>query len=415
MPHTALSTNLEFDVRRVRSDFPCLDQEVRGKPLVYLDSAATAQRPNCVIEAVERYYSTYNASVHRGVHALAARATEAFEGARRTLRGFVNARSADEIVVTKGCTEALNLVASSYGSAHLKPGDQILVSTLEHHSNIVPWQMAAQRSGAVVCPIPIDDAGVLDLEALDRLLRCPTAVVAVNHVSNALGTINSVKEIAERAHRAGAIVVVDGAQAGPHLPIDVQDLDVDFYTISGHKMYGPTGVGVLYGRLELLRAIPPYQGGGSMIHTVTFDNTTFAEPPAKFEAGTPPIAEFIGLGAAADYVLGIGRENIAGHEHEVLEYGRTLLSAIEGVRLIGNAPDRCGILSFVIEGVHPHDVGTVLDTEGIAVRAGHHCAQPLMDRFGLAATVRASLGMYSTREEMDALALGIRKVKEVFL
>ncbi|MBI5706752.1 MAG: cysteine desulfurase [Armatimonadetes bacterium] len=406
---------MEYDVRRVRSDFPCLDQEVRDRPLVYLDSAATAQRPSCVIGAVERYYSTYNASVHRGVHALAARATDAFEGARRSLQGFVNARSADEIVVTKGCTEALNLVASSYGSAQIKPGDQILVSTLEHHSNIVPWQMAAQRSGAVVRPIPIDDAGVLDLEALDRLLRRPTAVVAVNHVSNALGTINPVKEIATRAHRAGAIIVVDGAQAGPHMPIDVQALDADFYAISGHKMYGPTGVGVLYGKLDLLRAIPPYQGGGSMIHTVTFEKTTYAEPPAKFEAGTPPIAEFIGLGAAAEYVLGLGRENIVAHEHEVLEYGRGLVGEVEGVRIVGNAPDRCGILSFVIDGVHPHDVGTVLDTEGIAVRAGHHCAQPLMDRLGLAATVRASLGMYSTKEEMEVLVAGIRKVKEVFL
>lgn len=404
----------EFDVASVRRDFPCLHQEVRGKPLVYLDTAATAQRPQCVIDAVSNFYSKYNASVHRGVHALGAKATDAFEEARQTMVRFVNAARPEEIVVTKGCTEGLNLAAQSLSSLILRRGDTILVSNLEHHSNIVPWQIAAERTGALVRPIPVSDACEIDLDAFAELLDLKPRIVALGHVSNAVGTVNPLRHMIRMAHDAGALVVVDGAQGGPHAVIDVQDLDADFYALAGHKMYGPTGVGALYGKHELLKAIPPYQGGGSMIASVSFEGTTYAEPPAKFEAGTPPIAEFIGLGVAANYMMEIGRAAIAQHEVAVAEYGRKLLSKIEGIRIVGEAKARCGILSFVMEGVHPHDVGTILDTEGIAVRAGHHCAQPLMERLGLSATARASLGMYSTMEEMDALAGGLDRVREVF-
>lgn len=414
MAGTAQESSTAFDVRAIRRDFPCLDQSVRGKPLVYLDSAATAQRPKCVIDAVSGYYSEYNASVHRGVHLLGAKATDAFEAARATMRRFLNAQSDSEIVVTKGCSEGLNLVASSWGSANLTPGDEILLSNLEHHSNIVPWQMVAQRTGAKIRVIPIDDAGDIRLDAFGQMLGPKTKVVGLMHVSNAIGTINPLKQMIRMAHEVRAITAVDGAQAAPHLAVDVQDLDADFYAIAGHKMYGPTGVGVLYGKLDLLKAIPPYQGGGSMIKSVSFERTEFADPPTKFEAGTPPIAEFVGLGAAADYVSGAGSDRIATHEQEVAEYGRALLREIEGVTLIGSPREQCGIISFLVEGVHPHDVGTILDMQGVAVRAGHHCAQPLMERLGLPATVRASLGMYSTREEMEALAEAVKGVKEVF-
>jgi cysteine desulfurase/selenocysteine lyase len=366
-----------------------------------------------VIEATREYYERDNASVHRGVHALSERATAAFDSARSSLRRFLNGASDQEIILTKGCTESLNLVASSYGRANLKPGDEILLTTMEHHSNIVPWQIVAEQTGAKVRPIPIDDRGQVLLDEFSSMLSERTKVVGIVHVSNALGTVNPVKQMAKRAHEAGAIVVVDGAQAGPHLPIDVRELGADFYSLSGHKMFGPTGVGILYGLERLLDAMPPYQGGGSMISSVSFEGTTYAELPAKFEAGTPNIAGMIGLGAAAEYLMGLGRERLAAYEHELTEHGMRALAQVDGVRLIGTADGKTSILSFLIDGFHPHDVGTVLDREGIAIRAGHHCTMPLMKRFGIAGTARASLALYSTRAEIDALVAGVRKVREV--
>ncbi|MEW5707325.1 MAG: cysteine desulfurase [Pseudomonadota bacterium] len=399
---------------RWREDFPVLKQQVYGKPLVYLDNAATSQKPAAVIEAERRYYEEYNANVHRGVHALSQKATDAYEGAREKVARFLNARSAREIVFVRGCTEGVNLVAQSYGRAVLKPGDEVLITAMEHHSNIVPWQMACQQTGAVLKVAPINDAGEMVFEEFERLLSERTKIVAAVHVSNALGTINPVGRIVERAHAVGAKVLLDGAQAAPHVPVDVQALDCDFYALSGHKIYGPTGIGALYGKEALLAAMPPYQGGGDMIKVVTFEKTLYNDLPYKFEAGTPNIAGAIGLGAALDYVAGIGMEAIAAHEHALLEYATEAVAGIKGLRLVGTARQKAGILSFVMDGVHPHDIGTILDHQGVAIRAGHHCAMPVMDRYGVPATARASFALYNTREDVDALVAGLRKVQEVF-
>ena len=398
---------------RLREDFPILHRTVHGKPLVYLDNAATSQKPQCVIDGEARYYAELNANIHRGVHALSQQATDAYEAARDTVRRFINAARREEIVFVRGTTEAINLVAASYGQ-RLRPGDEILITEMEHHSNIVPWQLLCERSGAVLRVAPIDDAGELMLDEFERLLGPRTRLVAVTHVSNALGTINAVKRIVDLAHAKGIAVLIDGAQAAPHLEIDVQALDCDFYAFSGHKLYGPTGVGVLYGKAALLEAMPPYQGGGDMIREVTFAKTTYNDLPYKFEAGTPNIAGVIGLGAAIDYVSAIGLDAIAAHEHELLAYATEQARAVSGLRLIGTARDKASILSFVLDGVHPHDVGTILDGEGVAVRTGHHCAMPVMEHFHVPATVRASFALYNTRAEVDALLRAVRKAQEVF-
>lgn len=403
-----------FDVEKIREDFPILKQKVHGKPLVYLDNAATSQKPKAVIDAIAHYYLADNANIHRGVHELSQRSTHAYEATRGKLKKFLNAPDAHEIIFVRGATEGLNLVAASYGHKCVKAGDEIIVSALEHHSNIVPWQMVCQSVGATLKVIPMNDRGELLLEEYEKLLSPRTKVVAVAHVSNALGTVNPVKEIAALAHRQGAVVVVDGAQSVPHMKIDVQALDCDFYAISGHKMFGPTGIGALWGKAKLLKSMPPYQGGGDMIRTVTFEKTTYNTIPHKFEAGTPHIEGGIGLGAAVDYLLAIGMDHIAAYEHELVEYGTEALARVEGLRIVGTAKDKASVLSFVIDGVHPHDIGTVLDRQGIAVRTGHHCAQPVMDRFGVPATTRASLAFYNTRQEIDALVAGLAKVKEIF-
>ena len=403
-----------FDVEAVRGDFPILQRTVHGKPLVYLDSANTAQKPRAVIEAVSQVYETCYANVHRGVYQLSAQAEQAFEGARAKLQRFVNAASPKEIVFVRGTTEAINLVANSFGRSQLKPGEEILVSAMEHHSNIVPWQLLCQQTGAVLRVAPISDAGEILLEELERLIGPRTKLVAVGHVSNALGTLNPVRRIVELAHARGVPVLVDGAQGAPHLPVDVRGLDCDFYAFSGHKMYGPSGIGVLYGKAHLLEAMPPWQGGGDMILSVSFEKTSYNAIPYKFEAGTPNIAGSIALGAAVDYLTRLGMDRIAAHEQALLEHGTRVLSEIPGLRLIGTAREKAGVLSFVLDGVHPHDIGTVLDYEGIAIRTGHHCAQPVMERFGVPATARASLGIYNTREDLDALGRGLRKVKEMF-
>jgi cysteine desulfurase/selenocysteine lyase len=414
VPIRGKAANRSFDVERIRKDFPILQTKVHGHPLVYLDNAATSQKPRAVIDALVRYYEGENANIHRGVHYLSQIATEEFEKARETVRAFVNAARASEIIFTRGTTEALNLVAQTYGKTNVGAGDEVLITAMEHHSNIVPWQMLCAEKGAKLRVAPMNDEGELLLAEYEKLLSAKTKVVAVGHVSNALGTINPVKQMIAAAHAKGAVVVVDGAQAVPHLKVDVQDLDADFYAFSGHKMYGPTGIGVLYGKQALLEAMPPYQGGGDMISSVTFEKTTYNKVPHKFEAGTPDMAGVAGLMAAIDYMNGIGIEKIAAHEHELLEYATEVIGAIEGVRLIGTAREKAGVLSFVLDEVHSHDIGTILDQQGIAVRTGHHCAQPVMDRFGIPATVRASFAMYNTKGEVDALALGIRKVREVF-
>jgi cysteine desulfurase/selenocysteine lyase len=403
-----------FDVERIREDFPILKQEAYGKPLVYLDNAATSQKPQAVIDALVRYYTSENANVHRGVHLLSERSTGQYEGARRKVQKFLNAARPEEIVYTRGTTEGINLVAQTYGRQNVARGDEILISALEHHSNIVPWQMLADEKGAHLRVAPIDDRGEVILEEYERLLGPRTKIVALAHVSNALGTVNPVRRMIALAHEHGAVTVIDGAQAVPHMPIDVRALDCDFYVLSGHKVFAPTGIGILYGKTRLLEAMPPWQGGGDMIRTVTFARTTYNDLPYKFEAGTPDIAGAIGLGAAIEYLNGIGLDEIAAYEHELLEYGTAALDAISGVRLVGQAREKAAVLSFVIEGVHPHDVATILDRQGIAVRAGHHCAQPVMDRYGLSATSRASLAFYNTKDEIDALARGIESVKEVF-
>lgn len=403
-----------FDVEKIRRDFPILKMKVLGHPLVYLDNAATSQKPQSVIDALVRYYEGENANIHRGVHYLSQIATEAFEQARETVRAFVNAARASEIIFTRGTTEAINLVAHSYGRANVGAGDEVLITAMEHHSNIVPWQMLCEEKDATLRVIPINDRGELLMDELPKLLGPRTKLLAVTHVSNALGTINPLREIVEIAHSHGVPVVVDGAQAVPHLKVDVQELDCDFYVFSGHKVYGPTGIGVLYGKRALLEAMPPYQGGGDMIRSVTFEKTLYNDLPYKFEAGTPNIGGAIGLGAAIDYINHLGIENIAAHEHDLLTYATEALSAIPDVRLIGTAADKAAVISFIIEGIHPHDIGTILDREGIAIRTGHHCAQPVMQRFRIPATARASFALYNTRGEVDALVEGIQKVKEVF-
>jgi len=403
-----------FDVEKIRQDFPLLQQKVHGKRLVYLDNGATSQKPRLVIDALDRYYTTENSNIHRGVHYLSERATDAYEAAREKLRKFINAQSTQEIIFVRGTTEAINLVAQSYGRTFLKEGDEIVVSAMEHHSNIVPWQILCGQVGARLKVIPINHEGELVLDEYRRLLNEKTKLVSITHVSNALGSVVPVKEIVELAHRRGVPVLIDGAQAAPHLKIDVQELGCDFYAFSGHKLFGPTGVGVLYGKAALLEAMPPYQGGGDMISLVTFEKTHYNVLPYKFEAGTPHIAGGIGLGAAIDYLSGLNWQQVAAHEQDLIAYATNGLAAFPGLRIIGTAKEKAGVVSFVLDHVHAHDVGTILDQEGVAVRAGHHCAMPVMQRFGVPATTRASLAFYNTREDIDALIKGIHRVIKVF-
>jgi cysteine desulfurase/selenocysteine lyase len=403
-----------FDPGRVRQEFPALEQQVHGRPLVYLDSAASAQKPRAVLDEMARFYSRDYANVHRGVYELSQRATAAFEAAREKVRRFLGAAEAREIVFVRGTTEAINLVASSFGRKQVGEGDEVLVTHMEHHSNIVPWQLLCQEKGARLRVVPVDDRGELRMEELEKLLTPRTRIAAVTHVSNALGTVNPVREIARLAHAQGIPLLVDGAQAVPHGRVDVRELGCDFYAFSGHKLFGPTGVGVLYGRAEHLEAMPPWQGGGEMILEVRFEKTTFQGIPHRFEAGTPDIAGAVGLGAAIDWLSALDREAVAAHERDLLEYGSEALASVPGLRLIGTAREKATVLSFVLEGIHPHDVGTVLDREGVAVRTGHHCAQPLMERFGVPATARASIALYNTRDDLDALVRGLHQVREVF-
>ena len=404
-----------FDAERVRRDFPLLQTTVRGKPLVYLDNAATSQKPRAVIARTEQYYAAENANVHRGVYELSERATAAYEDAREKARAFLNAASAREIVFVRGTTEAINLVASSYGRRELQAGDEVLITAMEHHSNIVPWQLICAERGAVLRVVPMNKRGELLMDEFARLLGPKTKLVAVAHVSNSLGTINPIAEIARQAHARGVPVLVDGAQAAPHRPIDVRGLGVDFYTVSGHKMFGPTGIGLLYGTAERLEALPPYQGGGDMIKTVTFAKTTYADPPARFEAGTPNIAGAVGLGAAMDYLRALDWDAIQTHEADLLAYATDRLSAVSGVELVGTAAHKASVVSFTVRGVHAHDVGTIVDQEGVAIRTGHHCTQPVMDFFGVPATARASFAFYNTRADVDALVSAVRKVAQVFV
>jgi len=403
-----------LDAKRLREDFPLLKQQSHGKPLVYLDSAATAQKPQAVIDAERTVYETCYANVHRGVYEISAKADAAYSAARAKLQKFIGAKESREIVFVRGTTEAINLVAYSFGRKNIGKGDEILISGLEHHSNIVPWQLVCEDKGASLKVAPVNDAGEIRLDEMERLFSPRTKIVAVAHVSNALGTINPVKQIARMAHERGVPLLVDGAQAAPHMKLDVQDLDCDFYALSGHKMYGPSGIGVLYGKAALLQTMPPFMGGGDMILSVSFEKTTFNEIPYKFEAGTPNIAGTIALGATVDYLNAIGMDKVAAHEEQLLKYATDALLRVPGLRLIGTAQHKAGVLSFVMEDVHPHDVGTVLDFEGIAVRTGHHCAQPVMERYGVPATTRASLGLYNTTEDIDALVKGLRKAKEMF-
>jgi len=403
-----------LDVARVRADFPILKTLVRGKPLVYLDNAATTQKPRAVIDAVRTYYEAQNANIHRGVHHLSEVGTKLFEGARVKVQRFLNAADPREILFVRGATEGINLVAQSYGRSTLKAGDEVLITHLEHHSNIVPWQMLRDEKGIVLRVAPIDDRGEVRMDEFEKLLGPRTRLVSVAHVSNALGTINPVKRMIAMARDRKVPVLLDGAQAAPHLPVDVRDLGCDFYALSGHKLFGPTGIGVLYGKASLLEAMPPWQGGGDMILSVTFEKTTYNRLPHKFEAGTPHIEGAIGLGAAIDYLQTLGMETVRSFEDELLEHGTRVLSEVKGLRLIGTAREKAGVLSFTLDGIHPHDVGTILDQEGIAIRTGHHCAQPVMDRFGIPATARASLAFYNTKEEIDRLAAGLRRVREVF-
>jgi cysteine desulfurase/selenocysteine lyase len=406
--------NDPIDVERVRADFPILETQVHGKPLVYLDNAATSQKPKAVIDAIVNYYQGTNANVHRGVHHLSETATEDYEGAREIVRKFINAAHTHEIIFVRGTTEGINLVAQTFGRAHIGAGDEILITAMEHHSNIVPWQILCEERGAKLRVAPINDGGELQLADYAALLGPKTKLVAVTHVSNALGTINPLKRMVELAHAQKIPVLVDGAQAVPHIKVDVRALDCDFYTFSGHKVYGPTGIGVLYGKTSILESMPPYQGGGDMISSVTFEKTSYNKLPYKFEAGTPDIAGVIGLGAALEYVNSLGIENIGAHEHDLLEYATAKIMAIPDVRIIGTAEEKASVISFVIHNIHPHDIGTILDQQGIAIRTGHHCSQPIMERFGIPATARASFAVYNTRAEIDALVAGIQKVKEVF-
>ncbi len=403
-----------FDAARVRAEFPILAREINGKPLVYLDSAASSQRPLAVLRAVEHYETRLHANVHRGVHSLSQWATDAYEGAREIVRRFLHARSTREIVFVRGTTEAINLAANSWGRGHLEPGDEILITYLEHHANIVPWQMLCAATGAKLRAAPVKPSGELDLVAFRNMLSARTRLVAVAHVSNALGTILPVQEIVHMAHARGVPALLDGAQAAPHQTVDVQAIDCDFYAFSGHKVYGPTGIGVLYARESLLSAMPPWQGGGDMILSVGIEASTYNEPPWRFEAGTPNISGAVGLGAALEYVEALGREAIAAHEHTLLELATERLSALPRLRLIGTASAKAAVISFTMDGVHPHDIGTILDSEGIAIRTGHHCAMPIMEVFGLAATARASFGCYNNAEDVDRLVEGLKKVRKLF-
>jgi len=414
IPRTAAKAAVnEFDVEKIRRDFPILHQSVHGKPLVYLDNAATTQKPLAVIEAIEHYYRRDNSNIHRGVHALSERATEQYEKTRTAVQRFLNARDNKEIIFTRGTTESINLVAQAYGRKHVGAGDEVLITAMEHHSNIVPWQILCEDTGAKLRVAPINDRGELQLQEFERLLGARTRFVAVSHLSNALGTINPLREMIRMAHARNIPVLVDGAQAAPRMTVDVQSLDCDFYAISGHKMYAPTGIGMLYGKAALLEAMPPYQGGGDMIASVTFEKTIYNRLPYKFEAGTPNIADTIALGAAIEYLERLGLDRIERHEHDLLAYATKAVEKIPGLTIVGTAKHKAGVLSFTMDNIHPHDIGTILDREGIAVRTGHHCAQPVMQRFGIPATVRASFGLYNTRQEVDALVKGIHKVNEV--
>ena len=408
------SAGLVTDVAALRADFPALDQLVHGKPLVYLDNAASAQAPQLVLDAIANQQRSNHANVHRGVHQLSERSTAAYEGARHKVRQFINAAAIEEIVFTRGTTESINLVASSLGRQRLGAGDEVLITWMEHHSNIVPWQLICEQTGARLVVAPITDRGELDLQEFHRLLGARTKIVALAHVSNALGTVNPVAELVAAAHRAGAVVLLDGAQAVPHMRVDVRALDCDFYAFSAHKMYGPTGVGVLYGKRALLETMPPYQGGGDMILTVRFEGTTYNALPYKFEAGTPNITGVVGLGAAVDYLEALDFDAVAAHEHDLLDYATAQVLELPGARVIGTAAHKAGVLSFVIDGIHPHDLGTVVDREGVAIRTGHHCAMPVMERFNVPATARASFALYNNRTDVDRLIAGLRRALEIF-
>lgn len=406
--HHVLSSSL--DVETLRKQFPVLHQQVNGRDLVYFDNAATSQKPLTVINALIDYYQGYNANIHRGIHTLAEKATRAYENTREVAKDFINARSVQEIIFTRGVTEGINLIASSYGRTFINEGDEIIISGLEHHSNIVPWQFVRDERKATLKVIPVNENGELDVEAYKKLLSKKTRIVSVNHASNSLGTINPIKEIIRLAHEMGAVVLIDGAQAGAHLPIDVQELDCDFYVVSSHKMYGPTGTGFLYGKKEILEKMPPYHGGGEMIKEVTFEKTTYNDLPYKFEAGTPNIGDVVAFKNAMEFILSLGRESIAAHEHELLSYATSRVSALKGVKLVGTAQEKVSVLSFTIDGIHPFDIGQMLDARGIAVRTGHHCTQPLMDRFGIEGTVRASFAVYNTKKEIDQLVEGLERI-----
>lgn len=404
---------MKLDINKIRQDFPILEQSINGKKLVYFDNAATTQKPIHVLDALNDYYRGYNANIHRGIHHLAEKATAAFEATRKAVKTFLNANSTEEIIFTYGTTDSINLVAGTFGRKFINAGDEIIISTLEHHSNIVPWQMLCEEKGCVLKVIPINDEGEILLDEFEKLLSAKTKLVSVVHVSNALGTINPIKTIIKKAHAFGAKVLIDGAQASSHIDIDVQELDADFYALSAHKLFGPTGMGVLYGKKELLEAMPPYRGGGEMIKEVTFEKTTYADLPYKFEAGTPNIADVVAFKFALDYIQNIGKTNIAAYENELLNYATEKLEAIEGLTVIGKAKEKVSVISFVLEGIHPQDIGIILDQQGIAVRTGHHCTQPLMQRFGIPGTARASFSVYNTFEEIDALVAGILKVKKL--
>lgn len=405
-----VATRSMLDVEKIREQFPVLHQKVNGRDLVYFDNAATSQKPQVVIDSLIDYYKGYNANIHRGIHTLAEKATKAYEETRQRAKAFINASSEQEIIFVRGVTEAINLVASSYGGAFLKEGDEIVISGLEHHSNIVPWQIICAEKKAILKVIPVTDEGELDIEAFKKLLSNRTKIVAVNHASNSLGTINPIKTIIDLAHQAGAVVLIDGAQAGAHIEIDVQALNCDFYCLSSHKMYGPTGTGILYGKQALLEMMPPYQGGGEMIKEVTFAKTTYNDLPYKFEAGTPNIADVIAFGQAIEFINRLGKEVMAAHEHELLRYATEKVSTLPSVKLVGTAKEKVSVLSFTVEGIHPFDIGQMLDARGIAVRTGHHCTQPLMDRFGIEGTVRASFAVYNTKKEVDQLVEGLERV-----
>ncbi|MEA3136717.1 MAG: cysteine desulfurase / selenocysteine lyase [Thermoplasmata archaeon] len=410
----ALAGGKRLDATKLRRDFPALAQLVHGKPLVYLDNAATSQKPRQVLDAMAHFYEADNSNVHRGVHLLSERATKSYESARDKVQAFIHAKSREEVVFTRGTTEAINLVANSFLRPRLKAGDEVLVSGMEHHSNIVPWQLACEATGAKLKVIPITDSGELRMDECAKLLGPRTKLVAVGHVSNALGTVNPVEEIVRLAHAKEIPVLIDGAQAVPHMKVDVQDIGCDFYAFSGHKMYGPTGIGVLYGRRALLDKMPPWQGGGDMIRSVSFEKSTYNDLPYKFEAGTPDIAGAIGLGAAVDFLTGIGLDHVAAHEHDLLEYATKAVAKVPGLRIIGTAAKKAGVLSFVIEGIHPHDIGSLVDRDGVAIRTGHHCAQPVMERFNVPATCRASFAVYNTREDVDALVASLKSVVKMF-